>query len=416
MTPLALAILHGSLTVAKLLVSSGAGVMPEDNNDESLLCLAVQSKSDNIELISWLAGVSPQSGDRADFLNARDLTGHAALHYAVGRNLREVAGILLSNGADPNLPARYAPGNSPPGSSPIDMATPLMIAADLPKTVSSDDAAAMVRLLLAYGAATNIPERQHGTYPLHHATQRNDPAVIDLLIDGPTGRPDRRGPVDIGTIAIPNADPHMQGSTPLMHASALAHHRTMRRLLRRGADPNRVNHFGETALHWAAGGHNDDGLNLDSPRSGSSSDDRNERLGPYAIRMLVLGDDPSPPPYTYDARDFDTDDFPPKPGAWPTCDVNARTKLGSTALHAAAWLGRVNNTKTLLELGADTQIVAEGIHVDTIHRVRGTAADYAKLKGHFEVAELIEAHERELRRRRRMERETAGAVEAGGSA
>ncbi|KAL1842658.1 hypothetical protein VTJ49DRAFT_4569 [Mycothermus thermophilus] len=405
MTPLTLSVLLGSLTVAKFLYDSGASLLPEDNNDESLLCLAVAQK--NIPMITWLAALRPPGIDRSEFLDALDLVGNSALHYSVGRNLLEITRILLVNGADPNVQARHKPDKPSPGTDFVDGGTPLLYAAGAPKDISSQDTIAMVKLLMRHGAATNIPERINGTFPLHHAMDRNDPALIDAIVDGPHD-PSLRAPVDVGIIG--NQDKHMQGTTALMHAAALGKRRAVKHLILRGADPNRVNSFGETCLHWAAGGHDEPGPDADTKR--------NERLGPPMVRMLVLGTDVGINDDEDDNgnKNNDTDDNnniiiddvvednTPTP-RWATCNINATTNLGSTPLHAAAWLGRLNTAKTLLKLGADPFIVAEGIHIETVHDVRGTPVEYARLKGHFEVAEVIEGWERELKKKRKRERE-----------
>ncbi|KAL2264789.1 hypothetical protein VTJ83DRAFT_7299 [Remersonia thermophila] len=414
-TPLVLAVLLGNLSIAKFLYESGACLMPQHNNDESLMYLAVLRES--IPIVTWLAELRPPGMDHAAFLNARDPSGAAALHISVGKSLIDSTRILLENGADPNVLVCEAPSGVSFGTVcisnktiPIDRAAPLTFAVAEGINIDSKKLVAMVKLLTQHGAATNIPEGASGAFPLHTAVYHDDPALIDAILDGPLD-PALRAPVDVGS--TPMHSEVMHGSTPLMYAATQGRFRAVKHLILRGADPTRVNNFGETGVHWAATGFKGLELGLDP--------EGNEHVRAAIIRMLVRGTDAgiddaynkdNDDDYDDDDDDNDNDDDEEKEKdgertpapRWKPCDVNIRTQLGSTALHAAAWMGWLRITKTLLKLGADPFVMAEGIHIETVQNARGTPAQYARLKGHFELAEVIDKWGRKLKKKREKEK------------
>ncbi|KAL2131384.1 hypothetical protein VTI74DRAFT_5166 [Chaetomium olivicolor] len=341
MTPLALAVLHGNLPIAQHLHASGYSLTPAANNGESLLALAALAQSPS--LVRWLCSLP----NHQLLLNARDPAGNTALHYAVVRENPAVTTALLRAGCDTNiqcLPPREPDAHGTTAAPLLGYGTPLFCCLDTATTNPSQPLPARlaaVRLLLKHKARTDVPEEANGLLPLHAAVLSGLVPAVKVLLD--EGRAD----VDAGsTIAQVEA---MRGTTALMFAAGLTSLPMVRLLLDCGANPRAGNHLGETALHWAG---------------------VNESIGEAElremIRLLVRGGKKQ-----------------------PGLDVNVRNRVGATALHGAAWKGRMVNAKVLLELGADPGFVAEDMHVDTLLGVSGTAEEFARREGHWEVAELI---------------------------
>lgn len=201
----------------------------------------------------------------------------ALLHAARTRNLDAVR-ELVEAGSDPNPPFESYDGY-----------TPLMFAArngDLP----------MTRLLLGAGAGTEHRDL-NGERALEWAT-----SAYYLH-----GRADVQGTVRLllqaGSPA--DSDDDRLGISPLMHASQYGGDAELvRLLLDAGADPDRIDAFGATALHRAA-----------------------MRDGPAMAMLLAAGARP---------------------------DVAGRP-LGRTPLHVAAESGAAGNVRLLLAAGAGTE-------------------------------------------------------------
>lgn len=412
MTPLALAILHGNLDMAKRLYVAGASPLPSRNNGESLLCFAAANQ--HAPIIRWFVTLG-----YPNLLNTRDPAGSTPLHHAVLRNSLAVTRALLDAGADPNVHALRIPAPGTPDTDtstpPPGVGTPLFYTLDksLNPAQPLDTRLAQLRLLLEYGAYVDIRQEVDGTYPLHEAVMSGEQDIIAALLDegilAPTPYPDpskteqsknpnnnplpprtksepnpTRGTLDINIPSSPS-DPPMRGTTPLMYAAAACRPPLVRYLLARGADPARVNTLGETALHWAGVNEKEavpaPSSSTSTPTSDPEKCDQNhqsqqekkeqqqqqqkeEEEGADAVIRLLVRD--------------------------AGIDVNARNALGGTALHGAAYRGRLANVRALLELGADRGCVTEGLHYDKLlDGVRGTAEELARGQGHWDVAELI---------------------------
>jgi ankyrin repeat protein len=160
---------------------------------------------------------------------------------------REMAGLLVKGGADPNR--KGAAAETPLG-----------------RAVTNGDAEA-VKALLDVGASVESPLAD-GQSPLRFAASTNNVAVITVLLAGGAdpNREDSEGRTPLHEAAAnPNAgavtallagkasidDRSHDGTTPLMVAAAEGYVGPVRVLLENGADPNVKNEAGMTAIDLA---------------------------------------------------------------------------------------------------------------------------------------------------------------------
>src|SRR5262245_61418480 len=181
-------------------------------------------------------------------LNAMDPDGTSALQLAILNVHYDLATMLLSKGADPNvadnsgMTALYAA---------VDMRSPAgMMTRPNPKLSAEIDASEMVKILLLRGANPNLRLKKpiigrhnnlvgdtslgEGATPLMRAAKTNDLPVLRLLLDG-------------------GADPTLtlkdRTTTAMMTTSLEA----IKLLVEHGVDVNAFNTNGQTILHSAAG-------------------------------------------------------------------------------------------------------------------------------------------------------------------
>ncbi|KAH6640520.1 ankyrin repeat-containing domain protein [Chaetomium tenue] len=377
MTPLALAFLHNNLPMATHLHTRGASPLPEHNNEESLACFAVIAQ--NPALIHWLASL----GQTDRLFNTPGPDGNYPLHQAVLCKNLDVVRALLEGGADPNLHAAQLPdpaAEPPTTKTLLGIGTPLFYILDSRMGSSHflETRFATLQLLLQHSAAIDIPQEVDGTYPLHEAIISGWPRhfITTLLDHQPqqqaakattpatttttttTPPPPPPPPTDIvnaGTLlGSPPRDPALRNTTPLMYAAGTGRAWLVRLLLDRGANPHATNALGETPLHWA-------GVNVAGANAGNDGLDGKEEgrfggagEGAEIIRLLVEG-----------------------------CgvDVDVRCETGATPLHGAAYRGRMENVRALLELGADWGVVARDLHYERLVGVGGTPEEMARGEG-----------------------------------
>ena len=335
---------------------------------------------------------------------------------------------LLEGGADPNLHGTLPPDLAGPvAETPRGICTPIVYVLDSRWGSSQplDTRFATLQLLLEHGAALDMPHPLDGTYPLHEAvisgwprhfitalldhqqqkreaattattttttttatptttttttiTTATPPTTTATLPTTTTTPPPPPAPIDIVPLDIINAgtllgtrDPALRATTPLMYAAGTGRAWLVRLLLARGADPHAANALGETALHWA-------GVNVAGTDAGEDGMDGMYEVegggrfgaageGAEIIRVLVQG-----------------------------CGVgvDVRCETGATPLHGAAYRGRMENVRALLELGADVRVVARDLHYERLVGVGGTAEEMARGEGFGEVADFIGGWERE---------------------
>uniref|UniRef100_A0A5F9D9Z8 Ribonuclease L n=1 Tax=Oryctolagus cuniculus TaxID=9986 RepID=A0A5F9D9Z8_RABIT len=161
--------------------------------------------------------------------------------------------------------------------------------------VAAEDVA-RIRELLGRGAHVNFQEPKWGWSPLHSAVQRDQPDIVELLLQH-------------------GADPGLRkrnGATPLIVAGLQGNVRVLQLLLARGADVNECDAHGFTALMEAAGNGRVEALRF---------------LHQRGARVNL-------------ARET-------------TREQQALGKGGATALMDAAEKGHVEAARALLEMGAD---------------------------------------------------------------
>jgi ankyrin repeat protein len=70
-------------------------------------------------------------------------------------------------------------------------------------------------------------------------------------------------------------------------------------------------------------------------------------------------------------------------------DVNIKHQYGGTPLHMAAYRGLQDSVEYLLSKGADKTVVAQNHHYMKLLNMSGTAEDFARREGHYDVVGLL---------------------------
>ena len=160
-------------------------------------------------------------------VNGKDVVGWTALHYACLRGHRNIAGLLLDNGAD--IDARTYNGKQ----------TPLIMAC-------GNGHAATAKLLLDHGADIDAATSDKCTTPLIMACLNGHTATTKLLLD--------RG---CAINAVANNE-----NTALHRACKNGHLQCVKELLAHGADTNIENNDGHTPLDVAEETKNQDVIDI----------------------------------------------------------------------------------------------------------------------------------------------------------
>ncbi len=295
------AIEDGNVDLAERLIDAGADVdKPEFLTRRTpLIYSAIWDEAESARLLLG-KGADPDATDRP--------WGATALHYATNDGHADVVRALLEGGADPDIGNaeefdQYTRG---PGNTPLHLAT-------------REGHFECIRALLAGGAhvdARNLP----GDTPLTTAISRGDLTSVGILLEN-------------------GADPalsRVSGQLPLQTAMRRGNWKIAALLVAAGADPNEPTSGGETVLHVAL----------------------RQKQHDLALRLLENGADVSGP----DARGF----TPPRhviiygdsPGVLEALadagsDMHIKGPDGRTLLHYAAYYGRAECARVLIERGAD---------------------------------------------------------------
>jgi uncharacterized protein len=359
-TPLALACTNGSAPLAEALLTAGASPNGARASGETPLMSA--ARTGNTEAVRLLVAYGAE-------INARERArGQTALMWAVGENHLASARVLVENGADVN--ARTASGFTPllfAAQQGNLAATRLLLDAGAKLETTAEDGSDA--LLVAIESTIrglfepSIADTRHrdlalyllergadpdasaaGRTPLHAAVWTEQPDVAKALLArgaSPNARLEKRMP-RVGRFLGGAFEVNQVGATPFWLAAHFADVPMMRLLVEHGADPLRTSTDGSTPLMMAVGLDNSEGWDRHGRPWRGEREDLLRRYYEAATLALELGG-----------------------------DVNAISKTGLTALHAAALVGGDDLVRFLVSRGAKIDVrdkkgrtplsVAEGI-------------------------------------------------------
>jgi ankyrin repeat protein len=320
-TPLHLAAYYGELKVARVLIEHKADVDSRDKEGKTPLYLLLEVGSHDDDDIRDLARFLLEH--RTD-INIRTTNEWTLLHEAACKWKLEIVRLLLDCGANPNV-------ENDEGD------TPLHLVSRSWQYHPQERGAGIVRLLLEHSVDVDAREK-NGWTSLHWAAFTWRVEIAQVLLDH-------------GANAKLQAE---RGETALHVVSRGKHNNsqeegvgTARLLLERGADVNAWDKDGWTSLHFAALEGRvevaqvllDHGANAKLETEG----------GETALLTVSRGEFDSQEQGASTAR------LLLERGA----DVNARYKDGWTSLHWAAFKGRVEVTRVLLDHGVNTKLQNE---------------------------------------------------------
>ncbi|CAB0038616.1 unnamed protein product [Trichogramma brassicae] len=232
--PLHLALLHGKLMMIQLLLEHDAD--PNLANAEGstpLHLISLVDEGDRMaELLFRINKRKYRQGKtslvRVDFQN--EWNGITPLHYALQRGKKNIARLLLRNGANSNLESGKG-------------LTPLRIIINFHEGYSEE----LANVLLETSKEVNRPVQvdepdRSGNTPLYYALQRGNEHMIKWLVKNGAG-------------PVHGDKPDQLGNTPLHHALQRGNVGTTKMLLKHGADPNSANKKGLTPLHMIINHH-----------------------------------------------------------------------------------------------------------------------------------------------------------------
>jgi len=216
-TPLHVAAEQGHLAMASLLLEAKASHAAV--TDAGLQPLHFAAENGHGPIVRLLL-------DRRAAASAQTSSGHTPLHVCAASQKASPAMLLSA--------ARVLLTHAAGALASIDAPTLLGFTALHLAALKGHEE--MVQLLLASGASADVPTAT-GHTALHVAAEKGQSGVVELLLG--RGR------------ATLEARSHM-GHTPLSIALDAGAYGTARELLRRGADPSTCDHRGVTPLHLAA--------------------------------------------------------------------------------------------------------------------------------------------------------------------
>lgn len=255
------------ITVVEQLLDAGASPDAIDSSGDPILKSAILSIRDGGEtdIVKMLVAHG------AD-VNALDGRGNALLPLAAGIGRLEVVQLLLDAGADVKGTMSYQQydGRNMQDLLAVDLShAPALTHATIGNHIE------VIELLIAFGADVNQAESGHNETALHVAAEFNHDEIIKILLSNGA---DPNAPADYTGIETPlhfaawfgsleaaealldggaDVDAQIdQDLTPMMRAvkdgSSQRFARIVTLLLDRGADPNRQDINGNTALHYIA--------------------------------------------------------------------------------------------------------------------------------------------------------------------
>jgi len=272
--------------IIKLLIENGVDINAKNNDGQTPVDVALsRNRNEFVELlIEEGADVSLDVAARFGVLtkvksliekgtdiNEKDVSGKAALHYAVEYGNKDVVEWLIDNGADVNVEDndRNTPGHVALGEDNRSILE-LLIAngANLDSIHLSAYQGDLdkVRSFLKEGTDVNAVD-SYGATPLHYAARRGSKEVVEFLIvkGADVDVKDKRnlaplhvaaahGHTDVVALLIDNAaDIYAKGQwgyTPIYYAAWSEVTEVVELLLEKGVDVNTKDKWGGTPLHY----------------------------------------------------------------------------------------------------------------------------------------------------------------------
>ena len=317
-TPLHLAACCGALKVALVLAEHNADVNSQDSSGKTPLdLLREDTRRDSDNILDFARLLLEHGVD----VNAQREGSWTSLHRASFKGRVEVARVLLDHGANARLETKK-------GETALHI-----VSRGKYKYSSEEQGASTARLLLERGADVNA-QKKDGWTSLHEAAFKGRVEVARVLLDhGANARlettwgetalhfvsggkyiSEEQGASTARLLLERGADVNAQekdGWTSLHDAAFKGRVEVARVLLDHGANARLGTKWGETALHFVSQGQ------FDSPEQGTST----------ARLLLERG-----------------------------VDVDAQEKTGRTSLHEAAFRGRVEVVRVLLDHGANAML------------------------------------------------------------
>jgi ankyrin repeat protein len=373
--PLLAALAGNHIRVAETLLKHGANVDIRGLAEQTPLHEAIES------CVGMVQSLLNKGAD----VNCRNDDLHTPLHLAVYYGELKVARVLVEHKADVN--SQNKEGKTPMhvllGNSSCD----------------NDDILDLARLLLEHGADVNARQK-YGCTSLHYAAFKGRVEVAQFLLDhGAKANMETEN----GETALHIVSRGEYGSEE--HGISIA-----RLFLGRGLDVNAREKDGRTSLHWAAfkGRVEVAQFLLDHGANANMASD----TGETALNMVSEGE------YDSQEQGVSTARLLLERGV----DVNARRKDSWTSLHWAAFKGRVEVARVLLDHGANATLetangetalhivsrgeydseehgigiarllLGRGLDVNAREKNGRTSLHYAAFKGRVEVAQFLLDH------------------------